>query len=79
VLHLFSCKHTLEAKIQHGFKINRKNHEQKACHGILINGLLREIMSLKGKSSHFLYKVIGHILQGQMVMKWNIGGPFLLE
>jgi hypothetical protein len=64
---------TLEAKIQHGFKISRKNHEQNPYHRILIDGILREIISPKGKSSHFFYKIVWHIFLSQMVKEWNVG------
>jgi hypothetical protein len=62
-----------------GSKLAEKNHEQDPCHRILIDGILREIIFPKGKSSHFFYKIVGHILQGQMVMKWNVGGLLALE
>jgi hypothetical protein len=61
-----------------GSKLEEKNLKQVPFHRILINGILREIISPKEKSSHF-YKIMGHILQNQMVMKWNVGGLLALE
>jgi hypothetical protein len=50
-----------------GSKLAEKNHEQNPYHKILIDGVLREIISPKGKSSHFFYKIVGHMFQSQMV------------
>jgi hypothetical protein len=78
LLQVFSCIAPRRQKYNMGSKLAEKNHEQDPCHKILIDGVLREIISPKGKSSHF-YKIMGHMFQSQMVKQWKVGGLLGLE
>jgi hypothetical protein len=79
LLHIFSCSAPQRQKYNTGSKLVEKNQEKDPCHIILIVGILREILPPKRKSFHFFKKIVGHILQGQMVKEWNVWGIWGLE